>query len=54
MATENKVKRPVGRPPLQMPPMIPDTPTNVARAVLTSKPKPEGEWRYQQTHKNGK
>ena len=31
--------RPVGRPPMEMPDMIPDTPTNVARKVLTTKPK---------------
>ena len=50
MATTRKPKRPVGRPPLEMPDMIPDTPTNVARMVLTTKPKKDGEWRYQKEH----
>ena len=43
--------RPVGRPPMGMPDMIPDTPTNVARKVLTTKLKKEGQWRYQKTHR---
>ena len=34
-------ERPAGRPPLEMPDMIPDTPTNVARRVLTTKPQEE-------------
>ena len=54
MAKESKPKRPVGRPPLKMPEMIPDTPTNVARMVLNSRPKKEGEWRYQKAHKESK
>jgi hypothetical protein len=41
-------ERSVGRPPMEMPDMIPDTPTNVARKVLTTKPKKNGQWRYQQ------
>ena len=36
-------ERPAGRPPLEMPDMIPDTPTNVARRVLTTKPKKNGQ-----------
>ena len=40
---EGASDRPVGRPPLGMPYMIPDTPTNVARKVLTTKPKKNGE-----------
>ena len=43
--------RPVGRPPLEMPDMIPDTPINVARKVLTTKPKRAGQWRYQRARK---
>ncbi len=37
---------PVGRPAKPMPPPIPDTPENVARAILFSPPKPEQEWEY--------
>ena len=44
---EGASDRPVGRPPMGMPDMIPDTPTNVARKVLTTKPKKNGQWRYQ-------
>ena len=44
--------KPVGRPPMEMPEMIPDTPTNVARKVLTTKPKKSGQWRYQRTRKS--
>ena len=43
--------RPVGRPPMEMPDMIPDTPTSVARKVLTTKPKKSGQWRYQRKRK---
>ena len=43
--------RPVGRPPIEMPDMIPDTPTNVARKVLTTKPKRASQWRYQRARK---
>ena len=35
--------RPVTR---EMPELIPDTPENIARAVLTSPPEPEGGWAY--------
>ena len=44
--------RPVGRPPMEMPDMILDTPTNVARRVLTTKPKKNGQWRYQKAHRS--
>ena len=36
-----------GRPPLPMPDPIPDSPENVARAILTTPPKKKGEWRYE-------
>ena len=36
-------KRPVGRPPLELPDSIPDTPENIARVVLNTKPKRRGE-----------
>ena len=35
-----------GRPPKPMPPTIPDTPEEVARAILFSPPKREQEWKY--------
>lgn len=38
-------KRPVGRPPLELPEPIPDTPENIARVVLNTNPKKPGEWR---------
>ena len=44
--------RPVGRPPMEMPDMIPDTPTRVARKVLTTKTKKNGQWRYQRSHRD--
>ncbi len=43
----NKQKRRRGRPEkLVMPDPIPDTPENVARALMRSPPKKEDEWRY--------
>lgn len=40
-------KRPRGRPRTHpMPNAIPDTPENVARILMTTKPKREGEWQY--------
>ena len=40
-------KRPRGRPVIKpMPPPIPDTLENVARAIMQTPPKPKGEWRY--------
>ena len=42
-----KEKRKRGRPVvLKMPDLIPDTPENIARAVLTSPKKPKGGWKY--------
>lgn len=38
--------RSVGRPPRPMPEPIPDTPENVAQALLTTPPKHESEWEY--------
>ena len=44
---EPKAKRGRGRPVTkQMPDLIPDTPENIARAVLTSPKVPLGGWRY--------
>ena len=40
-------QRPRGRPRTHpMPDPIPDTPENVARILMTTKPKPESEWQY--------
>jgi hypothetical protein len=46
-------KRKVGRPrTLTMPEPIPDTPENVAKAILTTKPKKRHEWPFmQEQHK---
>ena len=44
------VKR--GRPVVyKMPPLIPDTPANIAQAVLGSPPTPPGGWRYLKNQK---
>lgn len=43
--------RPMGRPPLSMPDPIPDTPENVARALFSAPPTPEGGWDYLKEHK---
>ena len=38
-----------GRPPtLTMPEPIPDTPENIAKAVLNTKPKKRDQWRFMQ------
>lgn len=42
-STSRKRGRPVEKP---MPAPIPDTPENVARALLTTPPKDEGDWDY--------
>ena len=40
-------KRPRGRPVTKpMPELIPDTPENVAKALLSTPPVPEGAWEY--------
>ena len=39
-------QRKVGRPARPMPKPIDDTPENVARAILTTPPKKDREWRY--------
>ena len=44
-ATEKK--RPVGRPvERRWPDRIPDTPENVAKALVRAKPKMRAEWKY--------
>ena len=44
MTEGKKPKR--GRPPLPMPEPIPDTPENIARAILNTPPKKPHEWDY--------
>ena len=44
-----KMKRPVGRPAKEMPEQIPDTPENVAKILMKSKPKKV--WEYLQEEK---
>ena len=39
-------RRKVGRPPKPMPDPIPDTPENVARALMSSPPREPDEWEY--------
>ena len=41
-----EAKKPIGRPPKPMPESIPDTPENVAKALLTTPPKKQTEWKY--------
>ncbi len=44
--------RKAGRPPtLTMPEPIPDTPENIAKAVLDTPPKKRHEWKFIQQHK---
>ena len=47
---QDKPKRPVGRPPLEMPPPIDDTPENIAHIIMMGKRKKSHEWRYWQEH----
>ena len=51
VSKESRPKRPVGRPPLEFPDPIPDTPENIARVVLNTKPKKRGEWRFEKQRK---
>ena len=39
-------RRKPGRPPKPMPEQIPDTPENVARALVTSPPREPDDWEY--------
>ena len=47
-----KLKKQRGRPiEKPIPEPIPDTPENVAKALLTTPPKKESEWRYDKESK---
>lgn len=49
---EQYKKRTRGRPTKhELPGYIPDTPQNVAAAILRTPPKPDGEWEYQKAQK---
>ncbi len=47
MTTDTKGKRQRGRPVEKpLPPPIPDSPENIARAVLATPPKRRKDWKY--------
>ncbi len=47
MSKDARKPAPRGRPvEKQMPEPIPDTPENIARALLTTPPKKDGDWDY--------
>ena len=47
MTKDTNVPKPRGRPVTNtMPEPIPDTPENIARALLTTPPKKDGDWDY--------
>lgn len=47
---DKDTKRPRGRPPLEFPEPIDDTPENIAKIIMMDKPKKKDEWRYWQEH----
>ena len=50
-----KAKKKRGRPVVRtMPEPIPDTPENIARAILTSPPVPKDGWKYRKPKKKDK
>ena len=54
MNPKQDFKRPRGRPARPMPSQIPDTPENVARAVLSTPPKKRDEWEFMRKLKAAK
>ena len=49
--TDETTKRTRGRPPVnEWPEQIPDTPENIARAILNTPPKKKNEWDYMKRH----
>lgn len=52
MNDKPKPKRKRGRPPLEFPERIDDTPENIAKAMFGVKPKQRGEWKYVQDHES--
>jgi hypothetical protein len=53
-AREKGETRKVGRPPMEMPEPINDTPENVAKAILSSPSKKRGDWKFMREHESGK
>ena len=47
-------RRKVGRPPKPMPDPIPDTPENVALALMTTPPRQREDWEYLRRESKGK
>ena len=45
--------RPMGRPPKPLPDLIPDTPENIMRALVSTPPKKDEEWDYLKPPKKG-
>ena len=45
-ANNEAPRRSVGRPPKPLPEAIPDTPENVARALLNTPPKDKADWEF--------
>ena len=45
-SNEEAPRRSVGRPPKPLPEAIPDTPENVARALLNTPPKDKADWEF--------
>ncbi len=43
-------RKPKNRQRLPMPEPIPDTPENIAMALLTASPKKASEWKYSKKH----
>ena len=49
---QDQPRRPRGRPPTRRwPEPIPDTPENVARAIMAGPPKARDEWEYLRRHR---
>ena len=44
--TDDKPKRPHGRPKYPLPEPIPDTPENILQALLATPNKRDDEWKY--------
>ncbi len=42
----DKDTKPMGRPPKPMPDKIPDTPEDIMRVLVNTKPKKQKEWDY--------
>ena len=55
MKNKRKQSKARGRPHKnEWPEQIPDTPENIAKAILTTPPKDDEEWEYMKRHKRSK